>query len=221
VIKVADIAEMMDAVELIPLFPLPGSVFIPHTMLPLHVFEPRYRDMVDDAMGGSGYVAVPRLQPGWERAYNGRPPVFKVAGFGKIVRYEPLADGRANIVILGLGRLSIREEIERETLYRVAEADLLGDEMADGDAKGLQGAVRRLRLMLAQIAGGRPQLAERVEPLLSQQMALVPFVNAVAHLVLPDVDARQDFLEIDAVEKRIDVVETLLAGALTQAVAYA
>ena len=58
-IKIADMGELMTAVEAIPLFPLPGTVLIPHTMLPLHVFEERYRDMVDDAMKGNRYIAVP------------------------------------------------------------------------------------------------------------------------------------------------------------------
>ena len=66
-IKIADMGEMMTAVEAIPLFPLPGTVFIPHTMLPLHVFEERYRDLVDDVIKGNGYLAVPRLKPGWEK----------------------------------------------------------------------------------------------------------------------------------------------------------
>jgi len=221
VIKVADMGELMTAVEAMPLFPLPGAVFIPHTMLPLHVFEERYRDMVDDAIKGNGYLAVPRLKPGWEKGYEGRPPVFETAGFGKIVRYDPLPDGRANIVILGLGRIHIREEISRDTLYRVAEGSLLSDEFPDGGRPTLDSHVRRLRMMLAQIAAGRPQLAERVEPLMSPEIGTVPFLNALAHLILPDVDARQQFIELSRVTDRLEIVETLLAGALIDAVAHA
>ena len=220
-IKVADIGELMTAVEAIPLFPLPGTVFIPHTMLPLHVFEERYRDLIDDAMKANGYLAVPRLKPGWEKGYEGRPPVFETAGFGKIVRYDPLPDGRANIVILGLGRMQIREEIPREALYRVAEGALLSDEFPEGGSAAVESQTRRLRMMLAQIAGGRPHLAERVAPLMSHEMSSVPFLNALAHLVLPDVDARQRFIEICRVTDRIETVETILAGALVDAVAHA
>jgi Lon protease-like protein len=221
VIKVADMGELMTAVEAIPLFPLPGTVFIPHTMLPLHVFEARYRDMVDDAMAGNATIAVPRLRPGWERGYEGRPPIFQTAGFGKIVHYDPLPDGRANIVILGLGRIRIRDEVDRDTLYRVAEGEVLVDGLGSDERPRIEAQVRRLKVMLAQIVGGRPQLAERVEPLMHQEMATVPFVNALAHLVLPDVDARQRFIEIERVAEQVETVEGLLAGAFAEAVAYA
>jgi len=221
VIKVADIGELMTAVEAIPLFPLPGTVFIPHTLLPLHVFEPRYRDLVDDAMKGSGYLAVPRLRPGWERSYEASPEVFSVAGFGKIVRYDPLPDGRANIVILGLGRVSIRCELTPDTLYRVVEGSLISDAFPAGGPTAVEASVGRLRMMLAQILASRPGLAERLEPLLNREMASVPMINGLAHLLLPDVDARQRFIEIDSVQDRIEVVETMLAGALVDAVAHA
>ena len=169
-IKVADMGELMSAVEAVPLFPLPGTVFIPHTMLPLHVFEPRYRALIADAVAGNGYLAVPRLKPGWEQGYEGRPPVFTHAGFGKIVRHDPLPDGRANIVLLGLGRIKIRQELARDKPYRVAQGDLLTDEFPDGGRASIEAAVRRLRVMLAQVVSGRPQLAERVSPLLNGEM---------------------------------------------------
>lgn len=219
--KVADIGELMTAVEAIPLFPLPGTVFIPHTLLPLHVFEPRYRDLVDDAIKGSGYIAVPRLKPGWERNYDGAPPVFTTAGFGKVVRYDPLPDGRANIVILGLGRIGIRHELKPDTLYRVAEGSLMDDHFPESGEAAVEASVARLRMMLAQIMAGRPGLMERLEPLLSKDMASVPMVNGLAHLLLPDVDARQRFLELDGVEERLEIVETMLAGALIETVAHA
>jgi Lon protease-like protein len=220
-IKVADMGELMTAVEAIPLFPLPGTVFIPHTMLPLHVFEARYRDLIGDVMESNRYLAVPRLKPGWERGYEGRPAVYSHAGFGKIVRYDPLPDGRANIVILGLGRIKIREELPRDKLYRVAEGELLGDVLPEGGQASVEAAIRRLRMMLAQIVGGRPQLAERVSPLLNVEMGAVPFVNGLSHLLLPNVDARQSYIELQQVDKRLEVVETLLAGALADAVAHA
>ena len=220
-IKVADEKELLTAVESIPLFPLPGMVFIPYTVLPLHVFEPRYRDLVDDAMAGNKYLAVPRLRPGWESNYEASPDVFPVMGFGKILRYEPLADGRANIVLLGLGRLRIRHEMKPDCLYRVVEGSLLADDVPDGGVQVLSTRVARLRMMLAQIVGGRPELTERVAPMMHKEMDAIPFINSLAHLILPDVEARQKYLEMDKVVGRIEVVETLLAGALTRAVAQA
>lgn len=220
-IKVADEKELLTAVESIPLFPLPGMVFIPYTVLPLHVFEPRYRDLVDDAMAGNRYVAVPRLRPGWESTYEGAPAMYDVAGFGKILRYEPLADGRANIVLLGLGRLRICNELKSDALYRLAEGRLLSDLLPERGPRAIATSVARLRMMLAQIVGSRPELAERMGPLMSKEMDEIPFVNALGHMVLPDVDARQRFLEMDSVVERIEHIETLLAGAVTAAIAQA
>ncbi len=220
-IKVADEKELLTAVESIPLFPLPGMVFIPYTILPLHVFEARYRDLVDDVMRSNRYLAVPRLRPGWESDYESSPPMFDVAGFGKILRYEPLADGRANIVLLGLGRMRICGELQSDSLYRVAEGRLLGDELPDRGPAVIASSVARLRMMLAQIVGGRPELAERLGPLMHKEMDAIPFVNTLAHLVLPDVDARQRYLELDSVVDRIERIETLLAGAVTASIAQA
>ena len=220
-LRVADIGEMMTAVEAIPLFPLPGTVFIPHTMLSLHVFEPRYRDLVDDVMKGSRFLAVPRLRPGWERNYELAPDIFSVAGFGKIVRYEPFPDGRANIVIMGLGRIKVRQELGADALYRVAEGVLLGDEMPQQGMSSIDAQVGRLRMMFAQILGGRPDLADRLTPLLRNEVTSIPLINAMSHLILPDVDARQRYIEIDRVEARIEMVESMLAGAIVAAVSHA
>jgi len=219
--QVPDTEELLTAVESMPLFPLPGTVFIPYTLLPLHVFEPRYRDLVDDAMRASGYLAVPRLRPGWERHYDGAPPVFDTSGFGKIVEYEPLPDGRANIVIMGLGRIRIRREFKSDNLYRTAEGSLLSDEYPTAGERALEGALGRLRMMLAQIIAGRPGLTERLEPLLDKNISGAPMVNGMAHLLLPDVDARQNYIEMDRVDERIEVVETMLAGALLNVAAQA
>ena len=97
----------------------------------------------------------------------------------------------------------------------------LTDEFPDGGRASIEAAVRRLRVMLAQVVSGRPQLAERVSPLLNGEMGAVPFVNGLSHLLLPDVDARQAYVEMQRVDERIEIVETLLAGALADAVAHA
>ena len=218
--KIADTDELLTAVESIPLFPLPGAVFIPHTMMPLHVFEERYRNLVSDAMQNDGFLAIPRLRPGWESDYDAQPPIYRVAGFGKIIRHELMADGRANSVILGLGRIRIRNELASDCMYRIAEGLLISDVLPERGDHALNAHVRRLRMMVFQVCASRPQWAERVEPLLNNQTDPVAFVNALAHLTLPDVDARQRYLEIDHVVERINTVESVLAEALTAAVVH-
>ena len=94
----------------IPIFPLPEVVFFPDTVLPLHVFEPRYRQMIADCLAGDRWLGVAMLRPGWEKDYQGRPPVHDVAGAGEILQAEVLADGRFNILLDGRARVRILEE---------------------------------------------------------------------------------------------------------------
>jgi Lon protease-like protein len=199
-----------------PLFPLPGAVFLPHTLLPLHVFEGRYRDLVADTMAAEGYVAVPRLKPGWESCYEGNPSLFTVAGFGRIIRQQALPDGRFNVVILGLGRMLIEGELPTDTSYRIGYGRMLRDRIPLGGPPALAVQADRLRVMAGQALAGRPQAAERVVRLIENSSEPIHFINAVAHLVLPDVEARQQFLEIDQVAARIEALEDLLAGAIPE-----
>jgi hypothetical protein len=78
----------------IPLFPLSNVVLFPNVFLPLHIFEPRYRAMIGDALDGDRIVGMVMLQPGYEADYEGRPPVFPIGCAGLITRAEPLGDGR-------------------------------------------------------------------------------------------------------------------------------
>src|SRR6476661_1177747 len=99
--------------ELLPLFPLP-NVF-----LPLHIFEARYREMVADAVASDRLIGMVLLRPGWERDYEGRPPIYPVGCSGVITHAERLDDGRYNIVLRGVERFRILEE-EGSRSYRSA-----------------------------------------------------------------------------------------------------
>jgi Lon protease-like protein len=105
----------------IPLFPLPGVVLLPGTLLPLHIFEPRYRAMVSDALAGDRTIGMAMLKPGWESAREPLP-VHAVGGAGEIVDSEKLPDGRYNIVLHGRFRYRILEEAPADP-YRVARVE--------------------------------------------------------------------------------------------------
>lgn len=94
----------------IPIFPLPNTVFFPHTYLPLHIFEPRYRQMVNDAAMGSQCIGMALLREGWESDYYGNPPIFRKGCVGRIVSVQPLVDGRSNILLQGRERYEIQTE---------------------------------------------------------------------------------------------------------------
>ncbi len=94
----------------IPVFPLPNVVLFPKTYLPLHIFEPRYRDMVSDAASSGQCIGMVLLKEGWELDYYGHPPVFPIGCVGRLVSVQPLADGRSNIFLQGLERFEIESE---------------------------------------------------------------------------------------------------------------
>ncbi|HET8798317.1 MAG TPA: LON peptidase substrate-binding domain-containing protein [Thermoanaerobaculia bacterium] len=104
---------------LLPIFPLPNLVFFPHTRLPLHIFEPRYRQMVKDVLESDQRFGIVLLRPGWEAEYFGAPPVFSYGTLGTIEQAVPLEDGRFNIVVRGDVRFRILDEVSRVP-YRTA-----------------------------------------------------------------------------------------------------
>src|SRR5690554_5796627 len=90
------------------LFPLPNLVLFPHVMQPLHIFEPRYRAMMEEAIAGDQLIALAMLAPGWENQYEGRPPLLPMACLGRVATYQRLPDNRFNLLLLGLKRIKIK-----------------------------------------------------------------------------------------------------------------
>jgi uncharacterized protein len=115
----ADPAGLPD-LSAVPLFPLPNVVLFPRAVLPLHIFEHRYRLMTADAVAGNKLVAMALLRPGWERDYHGRPAIEPAVCVGEILSWEELEDGKYNFLLRGVARATIvREFIDRP--YRYAE----------------------------------------------------------------------------------------------------
>ena len=112
-----------------PIFPLPNVVFYPHVLLPLHIFEPRYRQMVADALSSDQMIAMALLQPNWEADYeNKTPAIFETVCLGQIVHDVELPDGRFNIALRGLSRASVVSELDTDQPYRVGQLELLPDD---------------------------------------------------------------------------------------------
>lgn len=170
----------------LPLFPLPNVVLFPNVFLPLHVFEPRYRQMVTDALAGERIIGMVLLQPGYEEDYDGTPDVYEIGCAGLITHVERLADGRFNIVLRGLERFRIvgEEAPSGHVLYRRALVAPLAE--ASGDHHLLRSERQRLEALLAPLFSGT--LAARGLP---QQMPDDELINALAQ-----------YLELEPIEKQ-------------------
>lgn len=133
----------MDSPDTIAIFPLPNVVLFPEVELPLHVFEPRYREMVSDAMDADRRIGMVLLRSDWRKDYYGAPPIYPIGCVGQIEQFDLLEDGRSNLVLRGQRRFEVLEEIEgksyRRARVRWAEASV--SEAAPDVAGRLRGCV--------------------------------------------------------------------------------
>jgi Lon protease-like protein len=171
----------------IPIFPLPEVVLFPGNARPFVIFEPRYREMVADALKGDRVIGMVLLRPGYEKDYEGRPPVYGVGCAGTIADYQQLPDGRYLILLRGLTTFRILAEDQRKP-YRLARVEATPDVLKDEDVVAL-GTVREQveRLLFTVLPFG----AEPPDPGLDD----IEFVNLVSqNLGMPEA-TRQDLLE--------------------------
>jgi Lon protease-like protein len=149
---------MAPEIVTVPVFPLPEVVFFPGTLLPLHVFEPRYKDMISDVLAGDGMLGVVQLRPGWDKDYYGNPAVYKVLGVGRIVQNKRWPDGRYDILLHGLYRGAIRSE-SKQGEYRLAEVEPLPDHVQQEHQQELQVVHERLLELYNKLSEALPDTA--------------------------------------------------------------
>ncbi|QDT68371.1 Lon protease [Planctomycetes bacterium MalM25] len=118
-------------------FPLPAPSLFPRTLVPLHVFEERYLELMHDALDSDGLIAMAVLKPGWEIDYASRPPVEPIACLGKIVTHHRLENGRYNTLLAGVSRVRLLEEIEPPRAFRRARVDLLAEQEPEASEPGV------------------------------------------------------------------------------------
>jgi Lon protease-like protein len=165
-------------------------VLFPSQLLALHVFEPRYRRLIRDVISQHLPLAVPRLKPGFDATYYGAPPVFEMFGVGEIREYSELPDGCYNIVVRGLGRVRLLEEL-RSQPYRVARVEAPPQPASDGVVADTLRTelVKQLRRMAAHLPSPAQSLEARLSPDLGAS------ADIVAGALIEDPDLRQQLLE--------------------------
>jgi Lon protease-like protein len=187
----------------IPIFPLPNVVLFPNVFLPLHIFEPRYRDMVSDTLQGDRIVGMVLLRPGWEAHYDGRPSVYRIGCAGVVTHAERLPDGRYNIVLQGMEKFRVLDE-DNSRSYRLARVESIAEPIREDEKDAMRRARRRLESLLV------PQPEGGVDPKVPPGMADEDLVNALAQYLELEPVERQALLEREGLLARCQSLIELL-----------
>ena len=200
----SDPDAVMTLPDTIPIFPLQDVVLFPNSTVPLHIFEPRYRAMVADALEGDSIIGMILLQPGHEAEYEGRPPIFEVGCAGVIIAAEELPDGRYNIVLEGLEKFQVLSE-DASRSYRLAEVEALPEVIEPSDRPLLNQRRQQLERALISVSPGigLPSSDLPDEEAVDGLSAVLPLEPAV----------RQDLLEADGpAERALRLIRRLTGG---------
>ena len=207
----------MPATRQIPVFPLPDVVFFPGTVLPLHVFESRYRAMVKDALAADGAIAVALLRPGWEERYAGNPEYFPVATAGRMEEIETTHDGRYYFKLVGSVRVRLGEVV-RDAPYRLVLAEEIPEWPVDESDPSIRS--RKLDLLATQVCLVRELAGNDVPRLvLDERISFEAAVNGACASLPTEAAVRQGLLELDDLVERhsrtVRILDEILERVLT------
>jgi Lon protease-like protein len=189
-----------DDLSAVPLFPLPNVVLFPRAVLPLHIFEPRYRRMTADALTGDKRIAMALLKDGWQQQYHGRPAIEPVVCVGRIIAHEMLDDGRYNLLLQGERRARVIEE-DFSLAYRRGELELLAESPAfDVDLAPAREAMREVvnhsRLRAT-------DLGRELVKVIDSAIPTADLADVCSFSLLEDVAVKQRLLEDADVQRRV------------------
>lgn len=182
------------------LFPLPGLVFFPGAIQPLHIFEQRYRQMTADALGSDRLIAMTLLRPGWEETYDQCPEIYEVACLGRIVADQLLPDGRFNLILRGVARVRILDEPITDNLYRTGNVEVLVDTATEDIAELMSLRTELADSILPRISA--IPLREHLRGYFHGELSLGQLCDLLAFTLPLSPEVRQELLEEVAVTAR-------------------
>jgi uncharacterized protein len=202
-----------EALRELAIFPLPNAVLLPGGVLPLHIFEPRYRDMTRDCLAGSRTMAIALLQPGFEQGYFGKPAIHPLCGLGTIICSEELPDGRFHLLLRGVGRIRVDEELSADRSYRVVRASLV-DGARSARPAALATSHRQLLSLCDRLALALDHGGAELRELVHAQPSPGDCADVITAALVTDPRRRQVLLETldaaDRVEAAVDLVGRVL-----------
>ena len=180
------------------LFPLPNLVLFPHVMQPLHVFEPRYRELLEDALATDRLIVMSVLAPGWQRNYEGRPKLYPMACLGRVTTHCRLGDGTYNVLVLGLRRARLLREFAPKRRFREAKIELCEDQYRGCSLTQQWALQQKFRDALVQFLPSLPEAQEQLDQLLGEDVPLGILTDVLGFLLDIDTARKQSLLaEVD------------------------
>ncbi len=209
--------------NIVRLFPLPNFVMFPGVVQPLRVFEPRYCEMLRDALAGDQLIAMALLQPGWEADYEARPPINEVVCIGSVVAHSPQDDGSHNILLRGIRRARISRELTAESAFRQAEITVIDDYFDPHGAQRRPGLIAELNACFCRYAAAKGISPALLEDLHNDEIPLGMLTDVIAFATSIDPMFNQFLLTETNVDCRARLLiqrmseELSLSSATTQA----
>lgn len=204
--------HLTEALPALPIFPLSGTVFFPHTLLPLHIFEPRYRQMTEQVLATHQYMAIVCVDATQQQAPKN---CARIAGLGRLVHHERLPDGRFHILLQGMGRVLLEDELPLDgRLYRRCRARVIDDVVDDTEKAAINDQLATLRGCYARLSDASPECKDTLGDLPLRLAEPHVLADLVAAALLEDVASRQQALEEKRLLRRLQIANDALATLL-------
>ena len=200
------------------LFPLPGLVLFPHAMQPLHIFEPRYVEMLQEALAGDQLIAMATLvEDTLAAGGHPRPPIDPTICIGRVVSHSELEDDRHNVLLVGIRRARVRSEIDAGRSFRLADVDVLDDVYPASGATGRDALKGRLLDAFGRVIPSSEGVQKNLYELMAGAMPLGPITDIIGYMMplstrrklrllgTADVDRRAALLTADLTDSGIQI----------------
>jgi uncharacterized protein len=195
--------------DVVAVFPLPNVIFFPQTNLPLHIFEPRYCEMIRDTIENKQMIGMFLLQPGWQDDYYGNPPIYSVGCAGELIHVENLPEGKFNILLRGINRIRALETVQ-ESPYRKVRVHILPER----SSAGLK-ATREMKKSLLAKSKIFSKSVKNTDLDFSEDSSLVEIAHSIANTLQLDPEEKRRLLEMDDCYERAQIIHEYLSGAVT------
>jgi Lon protease-like protein len=195
------------------LFPLPNLVLFPHVIQPLRAFEPRYVELLHDALHADRLISMALLRPGWERDYDGRPPIEPVACLGRVLTWQSQPGQQYNLLLVGLRRVRIVRELPADRSFREAEVEVLDDHYPASSAACRPALHQHLTASFESLLPAVDDAAEVFNHAAADNISLGTLTDVISYALDLDLPEKQALLDEIDVDRRAEMLLSHLSQA--------